>query len=317
MKRKFLGLMDNLGLVDLYGGFYRRVTGHSLTIINYHRVDDDSDVFLNKLDTQTFKKQLRYVEERFEILPLNDLSQRLKAGTSERNSYAALTFDDGYKDNFAQVLPILRKHGIKAAFFPIIDVLDRKSMLWVDEVRYLIHHYDEREILWNEKHINLDSPIEKEIAVNQIVSSLRSRDMGNGLNKLRERCGGEAPHELIESLYMSWDEIKETSEEGHTIGSHTISHPDLTRLSLAEARKEVVESKTRLEKELGVEVDAFAYPFGASNEETERHIESAGYSCGLGSEPGLVRKNPDQFNLRRVPARKSFQVFKAYMNGYG
>lgn len=317
MKHSFLGLMDKLGLVDLYGDFIRRVKGHNVAIINYHRVDDESDVFLDKLDTQTFEKQLQYVKERFEILPLNELSQRLKAGTSGGNSYAAITFDDGYKDNFAQVLPILRKHGIKAAFFLITDVLDRKSMLWVDEVRYLIHHNDEKEILWNEKDIHIGSQVEKEMVVNQIVSSLRSRGTGNGLDKLRESCGCEAPQELIESLYMSWDDIREISEEGHVIGSHTISHPDLTRLSLAETRKEVVESKTRLEKELGVEVDSFAYPFGASNEETERLIESAEYSCGLGSEPRLVRKNPDLFNLRRVPARKNFQVFKAYMNGYG
>lgn len=317
MKHSFLGLMDKLGLVDLYGDFYRRVTGHNVTIINYHRVDNDSDVFLDKLDTQTFEKQLQYVEERFEIIPLNELSQRLKAGTSEGNSYAAITFDDGYKDNFAQVLPILRKHGIKAAFFPITDVLDRKSMLWVDEVRYLIHHYDDKEIRWNGKLINIGSPVEREEAINQILSSLRSKDTGEGLRKLRERCGDEAPYELMESLYMSWDEIREISEEGHVIGSHTRSHPDLTQLSVSETRKEVVESKTRLEKELGVEIDAFAYPFGASNDQTEKLIESAGYLFGLGSEPGLVRENPDLFNLRRVPARKNFQVFKAYMNGYG
>ena len=64
-------------------------------------------------------------------------------------------------------------------------------------------------------------------------------------------------------------------------------------------------------------MNAFAYPFGASNEETERLIKSSGYSCGLGTEPGLVGKNPDIYNLRRVPARRNYQVFKAYMNGYG
>ena len=317
MKNSFLGLMDRLRLLDLYGRIHRRVTGGGVSIINYHRVGDDSDIFLNKLDTQTFERELHYIEERFKILPLNELSQHLEAGAPGGNSFAAITFDDGYKDNFTQALPILRKHGIKAAFFPITDVLDRESMLWVDEVRYMIHQSDEKEIWWNEKHVSLDSPVEKETAVNQIVSSLRSRETRDGLNKLRESCGCKAPHVLIESLYMSWEEVKEISEEEHLIGSHTLSHPDLTLLSLAETREEVVNSKKRLEKKLGVEVNSFAYPFGASNEETEELIESSGYRCGLGAEPGLVRKNPDIYNLRRVPARKNYQVFKAYMNGYG
>lgn len=316
MRHSLLDLADKLGLVELYGGINRRITGESVSIINYHRVGDDSDIFLDKLDTQTFERQIHYVQERFEIIPLDELAQLLKVGAQGSN-YAAITFDDGYKDNYTQALPILRKHGIKAAFFPITDVLDRESMLWVDEVRYMINHSYEEEIWWGEKQFSLVSPAEKEKAVNQIVSSIRSRDTGDGMNGLRESCGYEAPHDLIESLYMSWDDVKEMSEEGHLIGSHTLSHPDLTRLSLKDARKEVVESKKRLEKVLEVEVDAFAYPFGASSEETERLIASSGYRCGLGAEPGLVSKNPELFSLRRVPARKNFQVFKAYMNGYG
>ncbi|MBW1667343.1 MAG: polysaccharide deacetylase family protein [Deltaproteobacteria bacterium] len=315
MRRSLLDLTDKLGLVDLYGGIHRWITGGSVSIINYHRVGDDSDIFLDKLDTKTFERQLHYIEERFEIIPLSELAQLLKVG-SQGSNYAAITFDDGYKDNYTQALPILRKHGIKAAFLPITDVLDRESMLWVDEVRYMIHHSDEKEIWWGEKQFSLVSPVEKDKTVNRIVSSLKSSDTGDGINELRESCGCEAPHDLIESLYMSWDEVKEISEEGHLIGSHTLSHPDLTKPSLKEARREVVESKKRLEKELEVEVDMFAYPFGASNEETERLIESSGYRCGLGTELGLVRKNPEIFNLRRVPARKNFQVFKAYMNGY-
>ena len=231
MKNSFLGLIDRLRLLDLYGGIHRLVTGDSISIINYHRVGDDSDVFLNKLDTQTFERQLHYIEERFKILPLNELSQRLKAGAPRGNSFAAITFDDGYKDNITQALPILRKHRIKATFFPITDVLDRESMLWVDEVRYMIHQSEEKEIWWNEKHFSLSSPIEKETAVNQVVSILRSRETGDGLDKLRESCGCEAPRVLIESLYMSWAYVKEISEEDHLIGSHTHSHPYLTRLS--------------------------------------------------------------------------------------
>jgi peptidoglycan/xylan/chitin deacetylase (PgdA/CDA1 family) len=315
MRRSLLDFTDKLGLIDIYGEIHRRVKGDSPSIINYHRIGDDSDIFLDKLDTQTFERQLQYIEERFEIIPLGELAQLLKIGAQGKN-YAVITFDDGYKDNYIQALPILRRYGIKATFLLITDVLDRESMLWVDEVRHMIHYSDEGEIWWNEEQFSLASPVEKEKAVNHIVSSLKSSDTGNGMNELRESCGCEAPQDLIESLYMSWDDVEELSEEGHLIGSHTLSHPDLTQLSWKEARREVIESKKRLEKELEVEVDVFAYPFGASNEETERLIESSGYLCGLGTEPGLVRKNPEIFNLRRVPARKNFQVFKAYINGY-
>ena len=82
------------------------------------------------------------------------------------------------------------------------------------------------------------------------------------------------------------------------IGSHTRTHRDLTRIPASEARAEIAGSKQELERALGVQVTAFAYPFGASNPEVRSLVEEAGFLAARGIQPGRNRPATDSFDLR-------------------
>jgi peptidoglycan/xylan/chitin deacetylase (PgdA/CDA1 family) len=91
---------------------------------------------------------------------------------------------------------------------------------------------------------------------------------------------------------MNLAQAREMQESGLVeFGSHTMRHPRLTKVSAEEARWEIAESKRRLEADLGREVRAFAYPYGAGarREDLRRMVEEAGYSFDFGTRPGASR----------------------------
>ena len=78
---------------------------------------------------------------------------------------------------------------------------------------------------------------------------------------------------------MSREQLKHLINDGFTIGTHTRTHPDLTRISEASAREEIAGSKADVEQALGIAVDFFAYPGGAFNERVARWTQEAGYQA--------------------------------------
>lgn len=89
-----------------------------------------------------------------------------------------------------------------------------------------------------------------------------------------ETDGAGDPAELAT---MSWDDLRAHAERGIQIGSHTVSHAHLTRLSNAELQREVAESKGRIEEELGRPCIEFAYPYGEQDPRVRAAVRAAGY----------------------------------------
>ncbi len=100
---------------------------------------------------------------------------------------------------------------------------------------------------------------------------------------------------------MDDDQILEMKDAGFEIGSHSMTHPDLTRLSERRARKEIFQSKEILEDLLDSPVISFAYPFGSANSLMERLVKEAGYDYGCGVYSGPPRFAHDKYDIRRIP----------------
>ena len=88
----------------------------------------------------------------------------------------------------------------------------------------------------------------------------------------------------VKKELMSWEDLRFIVSRGHRVGSHSLSHPDLTRLSDRELEKEVHQSKLLLEDKLGVEVDTFCYPYGSYDERVVETVKRAGYRFAFTTE---------------------------------
>ena len=107
------------------------------------------------------------------------------------------------------------------------------------------------------------------------------------------------PPELPRSEILNWSEVRELSEKGVEFGSHTRTHPDLTRTSDAAMEDEIVNSKSALDDALGSETASFAYPFGRINDAAKRMVAD-NFKAAVSTVLGKVTSSSDLFSLERV-----------------
>jgi peptidoglycan/xylan/chitin deacetylase (PgdA/CDA1 family) len=103
-----------------------------------------------------------------------------------------------------------------------------------------------------------------------------------------------------ERRMLSVAELRTLSAEGIEVGSHTVTHPWLSRIALERARAEVRDSKAQLEDLLGRQIEHFAYPYGDYSEAVREGVEEAGYSAACSTRWGKRHTEADLYDLRRV-----------------
>jgi peptidoglycan/xylan/chitin deacetylase (PgdA/CDA1 family) len=102
---------------------------------------------------------------------------------------------------------------------------------------------------------------------------------------------------------MDRSQINEWLAAGHEIGAHTLTHPHLERIPLELARREIVDSKKKLEDQFGIPIRHFCYPYGGHNQAVRDLVEEAGYETGTSTIEGFNTKTTDTYLLRRHMAR--------------
>lgn len=109
--------------------------------------------------------------------------------------------------------------------------------------------------------------------------------------------------DMEQQRLMDVPQIREWLSAGHEIGSHTLTHPYLTRLSLKQAREEITASKKLLEDLFGIEVKHFCYPYGDYNENVRHWVIEAGYRTASTIRFGINTVASDPFTLCRIKGR--------------
>lgn len=102
------------------------------------------------------------------------------------------------------------------------------------------------------------------------------------------------PQELL-----SWSEIEELSKRGIEFGAHTLTHPNLTKISAKEIEREIAESKAAIEEHLGVEAATFAYPYGIFNEQVKQIVQNY-FKAAVSTDLGKVKAGNDIYALKRL-----------------
>ncbi|TES91551.1 MAG: polysaccharide deacetylase family protein [Candidatus Cloacimonadota bacterium] len=119
-------------------------------------------------------------------------------------------------------------------------------------------------------------------------------------------------------LHMDWSDLRYLCSAGFEIGSHTQSHPDLTKISLKKVRGELFSSKKILEDKLGVSVQFVSYPFGRYSGEIKQIARECGYSGGVClSHPFKVEDDIFEIEREGVYIFDTIDNFKAKLSLYG
>lgn len=296
-----------------------RGTRGRLSILIFHRVLPQPDPLSPaEPDAQHFDQLMRWVKSWFNVIPLDHAAEALRADELPARA-AAITFDDGYADNRTIALPILQKHGLTATFFIATGFLDGGRM-WNDTVIEAIRATNDPQL--DLSALNLGSHLirtdtEKRAAIANIIQSIKYLAPADRLT-CASRIADTLKAELPNTLMMTSEQVREMRAAGMLIGAHTVSHPILARLNIADARREIGESKERLEGILGNTVMLFAYPNGKPGidyrEEHAKLVDNLGFSTAVSTAPGTADSQSDYFQLPRfTPWDKSFIKFGARM----
>lgn len=230
----------------------------------------------------------------FEFVSMDEVPARL--ADSSARPFAALTFDDGYRDNAEWALPILRRHGAPATIFVTTRFADGDGRLWWLELEEAIARLDRVDFVHEGETISLPAGDDgaKARAFEQVYWRLRGAgepDLLRVVGELAAKAGVDGPA-LTRSLCMDWDEIAALADDPLvTIGAHTCSHPMLAKHDDETARREIVESKRILEERLGREARHFSYPVGDPTSAGPRDFaiaREAGFATAVTTRPGHV-----------------------------
>jgi peptidoglycan/xylan/chitin deacetylase (PgdA/CDA1 family) len=198
-----------------------------LSILIFHRVLAHKDPIVNwDLDATEFQQTMEWLKEWFNVLPLDQAIARLNDHSLPARS-AAITFDDGYADNFTVALPILQAHGLTATFFIATGYLDGGRM-WNDTVIEAVCHCNKARIDLSREGLGvheLNSSDAIRQAIMSILNNVKYRDPQERLKAL-DYVAAVSGARLPQDLMMTSDQVKIMRHAGMSIGAHTVTHPD-------------------------------------------------------------------------------------------
>lgn len=260
-------------------------------ILLYHLVfpDDTAADAWNAggiLRLSAFEQQLSWLNRRFPIISLDDYIKKLSEDQSNQNRYAAITFDDGYRNVIDLVSPFLIKQRFPATFFVTTSHLEDERLLWFVYINALCSDGPYRSLEVGGQTLLLDNSRNRKKTWQRLISLARQSGDPKGfvleLSKgyplpgaVREKYEGPTREQL--------EQFKST--ELLTLGGHTHSHPFLDQISEAEQEIEIRHNKTLLEELSQKPVRFFAYTGGIYTRDTINIVKLVGFEAALAVRP--------------------------------
>lgn len=307
-------------LVRNMGSYF--VPADRLAILMYHRVLHSPDSLRTfDITVDEFRKQMRWVCDCFNVLPLPEALQRLRNGGCP-SSALAITFDDGYRDNVEVALPVLQELGLHATFFIASGYLNG-GMMWNDAVIEYMRTVPDGKIDLNcigMGTMHFHGMEERRGIIVQLLNKIKYipfEQRESIVNRLREE-----DHRSSSELMMRDEDVQYLHRAGMEIGGHTRNHPILSRLESSRAFAEIAEGKQDLERLDVGPIRLFAYPNGKTNiDYTSEHVEmvkQAGFDAAVSTDAGVASCSSDNWQLPRftpwdkAPWRFSLRLLEQY-----
>lgn len=304
-----LPFVYNLGLHKVIGASENK----GKMILCYHGVVDKPDFFINNrhMSAKQFEEDMLYLKSRFEIVPLSQFSNPPKKYLASGKKLLALTFDDGYENNFQYAAPILEKHKIPATFYIVTDSIENENfMIWCDLIDF-VKSVAQEDLIFDgkifRKELNF-SDEESQVKITDYIKKM-SVERDAALLDFEKRYQKELTPFLERKSHwklMNPSQIKILSQNPlFEIGSHTKKHYCLGNTDPSLTKTELLESKLVLESLIQKEVTSIAFPDGSYNELAIFLAQRAGYKHLLGVNPENQPGDSKKEILPRWPVSNS------------
>lgn len=249
----------------MMGRVLYKITAPDTCVLMYHGIPRDTTEN-GGLDARSFESHVAFLKDSYRIISVEELADK---GSRPERQRVVLTFDDGFRNNFEVVAPILHRHGIPALFFVSSRHCEPGKYLWFAYLRALARRYRGNGFSFR-----------------GVFYDMSSGRRGAHLLRLKQQLLSMTPHpvamyEAIENELPLLSDFVPAQEEidyfaGMTedhiaqlaadplfqIGVHTVDHPLLTRCEKTEAERQLKENQALLERVSGRSCEWVAWPSG-------------------------------------------------------
>lgn len=230
----------------------------------------------------------------FDLVGLDEALARLcRPG---RRPFAAVTFDDGYRDTLEEALPVLRSHGAPATVFVTPGFADRSAPLWWVDLERAVATASRIQVSIDGAAFDLDcgTIAGKTAAFDRLYWTLRAgpEERLRAVVADLARANGIDSAAVASELCLDWDGLATLAADPLvTVGAHTMTHPMLAKHPAEVVRAEMERSRAVVSGRLGLPVDHFAYPVGDAGSAGPREFTLArelGFASAVTTRPGLL-----------------------------
>ena len=312
------------------------VSSKALVLV-YHRVNEVmTDPQLLCVSPKNFAEHLDVLQKNYKPMKLQNLAQTFQSRFIPRRM-VAVTFDDGYADNLYKAKPLLERYEVPATVFVTTGYVGmRREFLWDELDRLLLQpgtlpekltleingkmhewsldsakHYSrdayQYHRSWNVLEENNSGPRQRLYrSLCALLNLLPTEEIQKAIGKLNiwanVRPMGRLSHRILMEEEISHLDASDFME----VGSHTVSHPNLSTLPVNVQEIEINKSKQYLEDIVGHPVTTFSYPYGSPTDytaKTVKIVQESGFECACSNFADVVWRGSDRFQLPRVLVR--------------
>jgi peptidoglycan/xylan/chitin deacetylase (PgdA/CDA1 family) len=297
-------------------------------VLMYHRVlDPDEQRGTGShpgivVSRETFARQVALLKRRFVPLTLDEFTARMENGQPFASSSCLVTFDDGWRDNFTNALPILRDHGVPAVVFLPVNFIGQQRLFWREALTHLMV-----ELV---RHTRRDSsmaqrcrPLLRSIGLERVLEATEADPRPFVIDVIASQTGLKA--QVVEPLlprlsaelgirvedlrtpdtFIDWEQAAAMSRDGIAFGGHGADHRLLTDISPDAADREIGTARDMMRRAFNGTVPTFSYPNGSWSADVVGRVRAAGYRLAFTTVPGSVSCNDDRFTVKRLNVHES------------
>ena len=301
-----------------------RLHAGQAAILTYHGVVDSPPPIPDPVivTTDDFRRQMQFLREHFEVLPLDEVVSRCRDRRVQR-PIVAITFDDGYQNNHDLALPILEKLGLPATIYLTTGFLDTDTTIWTGLLQHAFTVTRLQTLEWRGRQWPLDSLAARAASLREIKAQFKSQPQASLFATVAEltqaltdseriAIDASSPYRMLDAASLQ----RLAKSDCIHLGAHTHQHFVLSRIERELQRSEIQISKQKVESLTLKPCRSFAYPNGRLedfNDDTLAILEDVGFEHAVTTIEGLCKST--SFSPMRIPrlsvdGRSSFSQFK-------
>lgn|GEM_PF-1328895 len=301
IKRIMATVINKTGIVDA------RLKKGGVVILMFHKIDDKCDQLPLTICPAIFDRIISELVSRYEIVPLESLIAEDGSLIVDDEVKFAITFDDGYRDNYENGFPILKKYKVPATIYLSYGHMEGQLYFWYEKLTSGVRNSQQQNIDLKDlgsEEFSLETQEDRDLAIYKLnfwLKNFTDQERMEKMDTILDRLEVDAK-ELSVSSMLSWEMVSEMADNNINFGSHTISHPILSRENKQSIEIEVVESKQLLKEKTGYSIDGFAYPNGTIDDYNDTVLEfvRTTYQHACTTTPGINYKGQDPLQLKRI-----------------